>query len=144
MPARTTHRAVSMTVGAGRSTSRRARSSVRPARLLPAPQARPPRLAPRSAGLRPHAGSYAGEAKQVRDVLGEDAQMCERPRAHELLVHVGLPGQLLHVLVATDADEALAARVIRIPEALHDPQHHEDAPMRPHELATCVAERACV
>ncbi len=44
--------------------------------------------------------------------------MRQRPAAHQLLVHVGFPGQPLDVLVLAHLDEGLAALVRGIPEAL--------------------------
>src|SRR5262245_59268737 len=56
---------------------------------------------------------------QMGDVLEEDPDMRQRPGAHQRLVHVGVPGQSLHVAVAADRDKALAALVAGVPVALH-------------------------
>ncbi len=55
--------------------------------------------------------SGGGEAGEVGDVLEEDAHMGHGFGAHQALVHVGVEGEFLDVLVLADRDEALAAVV---------------------------------
>ena len=54
-------------------------------------------------GRRDTAESDTGQAEEMRHVLEEDAHVRQRPLAHEFLVHVGLEGELLHILVLADA-----------------------------------------
>src|SRR5271166_165152 len=66
--------------------------------------------------------------------------MRNRIGAFKFLMHIGLPCQPLHVGIAADADEALAALVVLIPEMLHDPEDPEDAAMFLHEASTGFRE----
>ena len=59
--------------------------------------------------------------------------MRHRLRAHQFLVHIGVPGQLLHIAVAADADETLAPVVAGVPEALHHAEHAEHRAVLLHE-----------
>jgi CitB-like protein len=74
-----------------------------------------------------------GPAGAPQQVLEEDAHVGHRLLAHQALVHVGVEGELLHVAVLADADEALAPLVAAVPEVLHDAQHPEDAAVFAHE-----------
>ena len=88
--------------------------------------------------------SQMGQLEEVAHVLSEDAQMRDRARADQPLVHIGLPGQFLDMRVGAHRDEALAPLVVAIPEILHQPQDPEDAAVRAHEAAARIAQRARV
>ena len=66
-------------------------------------------------------------------VFEKDAHMGHGLFAGELLVHVGLKGQGLHVFVFADLDESLAAAVGGVPEPLHHAQHPEHGAVLFHE-----------
>ena len=83
--------------------------------------------------------SAAGEAEQVRRVLEEDPHVRHRLGAHQLLVHVGLPGQPLHVRVAADADEALAPLVAEYQKHCMMPSTQNTRPCVLHEAPARAA-----
>ena len=70
--------------------------------------------------------------------------MGHRAASDQLLVHVRLEGELLHIAVLADADEALAQPVAGVPEPLHDAEHHEHRAVRLHEALAGLRERAHV
>ena len=74
------------------------------------------------------------------DVAEEDAHMGHGIPARDCLVHVGIPGQLLHIRIAADLHEALASLVGLVPEGLHDPENEEHAAMRLHEALARLGE----
>src|SRR5262245_7265215 len=76
----------------------------------------------------------------MRQILEKDSRVRHGPCTHQLLVHVGLPCEALHIRVATDADESLPARVAAVPEALHDAENPEYAAMRAHEFLAGEAQ----
>ena len=134
-PARTGSPAASRAAARAPGTKARCRSTGRPGRRL---RSRP-RRQPRSAAT----GSLAARPgdvpqtrampRQMRHVLEEDANVGHRPTANQLLVHVRLEGELLHVLVLADAHEPLPPAIGRIPEPLHDAEHPEDLAVGFHE-----------
>src|SRR5215470_11113334 len=84
------------------------------------------------------------QAGQMRYVLEEDPDMRQRPCAHQRLVHIGVPCQLLHVTVPADRDEAFAPLVAAVPVALHQAENPEHAAMHAHEALAGNAQRACI
>ena len=69
------------------------------------------------------------ETDEMCQILEEDPDVGGRLRADQFLVHVGFPGQALHVRVAADLDELLAALVVRVPVVLHDAENEEHPAM---------------
>jgi hypothetical protein len=84
--------------------------------------------------------SWRDNPAQVGQIFEEDTHVRCRLCAHEFLVHVGLPSELLDILVPADVDEALAAIVIAIPEVLHHTENPEHGSVGLHELLTRQSE----
>lgn len=63
-----------------------------------------------------------------------------RIAAHQLFLHIALPGQTLDILVGADLHKTLTALVVAVPEMLHDPEDKEDPAMCLHEALAHVGK----
>ena len=66
-------------------------------------------------------------------ILKEDTHVRQRLGSHQLLLHIRIESELLHVLVGANSHKALAAVVARIPEALHNVEHPEHLAVIPQK-----------
>ena len=75
------------------------------------------------------------DAEQMGEIFEEHADVGHRALPNELLVHVRLPGETLHVGVSTHFDETLAPLIVDVPETLQQPEDPEHPPMSAHEVS---------
>ncbi len=80
----------------------------------------------------------------MSQVFEENSHVRHRIAAWKRLVHVCFPGEPLDVPVLADADKALAAPIVAIPEILHHPENPEHAAVFPHEGLARFSERSRV
>ena len=83
----------------------------------------------------------------MAQILEEHADLRRALALGHAFVHVGIPGQPLHIGIAADVDEFFASLVGRIPEPLHDAEH-EETPCRVRFMKTfsgkCAQGFACI